>query len=78
MSEMKVRLGHVSEELSQQTELHQCALHRAQHAEQQVQTLKERLQDLETDLMTADKHRDGLRHSKQQVSDNAVRKQSPE
>lgn len=59
---------HVSEELSEQTELQLSALQRAQLAEQQVQDLRERLQGLETELLTADMHRDGLRHNKQHVS----------
>ncbi|XP_042356168.1 coiled-coil domain-containing protein 170 [Plectropomus leopardus] len=64
-SEMEARLCHVSEELSEQTELQHGTLQRAQLAEQQVQDLRERLQGLETELLTADVHRDGLRHSKQ-------------
>ncbi|XP_034530293.1 coiled-coil domain-containing protein 170 [Notolabrus celidotus] len=63
-SEMEARLCCFSEELSEQTELQQSALQRAQLAEQQVQDLRERLQALETELLTADMHRDGLRHSK--------------
>ncbi|XP_044021629.1 coiled-coil domain-containing protein 170 isoform X1 [Siniperca chuatsi] len=63
--EMEARLCHVSEELSEQTELQHSALQRAQLAEQQVQDLRERLQGLETELLTADTHCDGLRHSKQ-------------
>ncbi|XP_030247785.1 coiled-coil domain-containing protein 170 [Sparus aurata] len=59
------KLCHVSEELSEQTELQLSALQRAQLAEQQVQDLRERLQGLETELLTADMHRDGLRHNKQ-------------
>ncbi|XP_071381629.1 coiled-coil domain-containing protein 170 [Centroberyx affinis] len=65
VSEMEARLSRVSEELSRQTELHHSALQRAQLAEQQVQDLRERLQGLEAELLTADMHRDGLRHSKQ-------------
>ena len=61
LSEMESRLSHVSEELSERTQ-------RAQLAEQQVQDLRERLQGLEAELLTADMHRDGLRHSKQHVS----------
>ncbi|XP_036926963.1 coiled-coil domain-containing protein 170 isoform X1 [Acanthopagrus latus] len=59
------KLCHVSEELSEQTELQLGALQRAQLAEQQVQDLRERLQGLETELLTADMHQDGLRHNKQ-------------
>ncbi|XP_034714954.1 coiled-coil domain-containing protein 170 [Etheostoma cragini] len=65
LSEMEARLCHVSEELSEQTELQHSALQRAQLAEQQVQDLRERLQGLQTELLAADRHRDGLRHSKQ-------------
>ena len=68
MSEMETRLCHVSEELSEQTELQHGALQRAQLAEQQIQDLRERLQGVETELVTADMHRDGLRHSTQHVS----------
>ncbi|XP_056249690.1 coiled-coil domain-containing protein 170 isoform X1 [Seriola aureovittata] len=65
VSEMDTRLCHVSEELREQTELQESALQRAQLAEQQVQDLRERLQGLETELLTADMHHDGLQHSKQ-------------
>ncbi|KAM9341103.1 coiled-coil domain-containing protein 170 [Symphorus nematophorus] len=58
LTEMEAQLCHVSEELSERTQ-------RAQLAEQQVHDLRERLQGLETELLTADMHRDGLRHSKQ-------------
>uniref|UniRef100_UPI0037E97DD0 coiled-coil domain-containing protein 170 n=1 Tax=Semicossyphus pulcher TaxID=241346 RepID=UPI0037E97DD0 len=64
LSEIEARLCRVSEELSERTELQQSALQRAQLAEQQVQDLRERLQALETELMTADVHHDALRHSK--------------
>uniref|UniRef100_A0A668ABG1 Coiled-coil domain containing 170 n=1 Tax=Myripristis murdjan TaxID=586833 RepID=A0A668ABG1_9TELE len=65
-SEVEARLSHVSEQLARQTELHSCALQRAQLAEQQVQDLRDRLQAVETELLTADMHRDGLHYSKQQ------------
>ncbi|XP_040917209.1 coiled-coil domain-containing protein 170 [Toxotes jaculatrix] len=65
VSEMESKLGDVSEELREQTELQNSALQRAQLAEQQVQDLRERLQGLETELLTADMHRDELRHSRQ-------------
>nr|XP_046268782.1 coiled-coil domain-containing protein 170 [Scatophagus argus] len=65
LSEMEARLCHVSEELSEQRELQHSATQRAQLAEQQVQDLRERLQGLEAELLTADVHRDGLRHGKQ-------------
>ncbi|XP_060919296.1 coiled-coil domain-containing protein 170 [Labrus mixtus] len=62
--EMEARLCHFSEELSEQTEIQHSALQRAQLAEQQVQDLRERLQALETELLTADMQHDGLRHRK--------------
>ncbi|XP_054470379.1 coiled-coil domain-containing protein 170 [Anoplopoma fimbria] len=65
LSEIEARLCHVSEELSEQTELQHGALQRAQLAEQQVQDLRERLQGLETELLAADMQRDGLRQSEQ-------------
>uniref|UniRef100_A0A3Q3ELI0 Coiled-coil domain containing 170 n=1 Tax=Labrus bergylta TaxID=56723 RepID=A0A3Q3ELI0_9LABR len=65
--EMEARLCHFSEELSEQTEIQHSALQRAQLAEQQVQDLRERLQALETELLTADMQHDGLRHSKLHV-----------
>ncbi|CAB1415534.1 unnamed protein product [Pleuronectes platessa] len=66
MSEMENRLCQASEELKEQTALQHSALQRAQLAEQQVQDLRERLQGLETELLTADMHRDGLRQGQQQ------------
>lgn len=68
MTELESRLCRVSQELNERTELQHGALQRAQLAEQQVQDLRERLQGLETELMTADVQYDGLRRSKQQVS----------
>lgn len=68
-SEMEARLCHVSEQLSEQTELQRSVIQRAQLAEQQVQDLRERLQGVETELLTADMQRDGLRHGKQHVSE---------
>ncbi|XP_029900729.1 coiled-coil domain-containing protein 170 [Myripristis murdjan] len=65
-NKVEARLSHVSEQLARQTELHSCALQRAQLAEQQVQDLRDRLQAVETELLTADMHRDGLHYSKQQ------------
>ncbi|KAF7670055.1 hypothetical protein LDENG_00084470 [Lucifuga dentata] len=65
MTEMEVKLSRVSEELSRQTELQHGSLHRAQLAEQQVQDLRDRLQSLEAELLTADVQRDGLRHNKE-------------
>lgn len=68
MTELEARLCRVTQELNERTELQHGALQRAQLAEQQVQDLRERMQSLETELLTADVQRDGLRHSKQQVS----------
>ncbi|XP_029349036.1 coiled-coil domain-containing protein 170 [Echeneis naucrates] len=65
MSEMDTRLCRVSEELREQTQLQHSTLQRAQLAEQEVQHLRESLQGLEAELLTADMHRDGLQHSKQ-------------
>ncbi|XP_062296620.1 coiled-coil domain-containing protein 170 [Scomber scombrus] len=65
MSEMEARLCHASEELSERTELQHSALQRARLAEQQVQDLRDRLQGLETELLTADMHREGMRHNNQ-------------
>ncbi|KAM9842575.1 coiled-coil domain-containing protein 170 [Aulostomus maculatus] len=64
-SDLEGRLCHVSEELNEQRQHRNDALQRAQLAEQQVQDLRERLQSLETELLTADVHRDGLRHNNQ-------------
>ncbi|TMS21379.1 Coiled-coil domain-containing protein 170 [Larimichthys crocea] len=72
LSETEARLCHVSEKMSEQMELQQSALQRAQLAEQQVQDLRDRLQALETELSTADMHRDGLRHNEQHVSEAIV------
>ncbi|KAG7510573.1 hypothetical protein JOB18_025613 [Solea senegalensis] len=69
VSEMQTRLCCVSEELREQAELQHGTLQRAKLAEQQVQDLRERLQSLETELMTADMRRDGLRQSKQQYEE---------
>uniref|UniRef100_A0A665XCC8 Coiled-coil domain containing 170 n=1 Tax=Echeneis naucrates TaxID=173247 RepID=A0A665XCC8_ECHNA len=49
----------------QATQLQHSTLQRAQLAEQEVQHLRESLQGLEAELLTADMHRDGLQHSKQ-------------
>ncbi|KAM3594292.1 uncharacterized protein V6R79_005255 [Siganus canaliculatus] len=59
------KLRDVSQELSEQTEQKLSALQRAQLAEQQVQDLGERLQGLETELLTAEMHHDGLRRSQE-------------
>lgn len=61
VSEVEAQLCLVSEELQ-----------RAQLAEQQVQDLTERLRGLEAELMTAELHRDGLRHSNQHVSEGVA------
>lgn len=68
MSEMEAGLRHVSEQLSERTELQHAAIQRALLAEQQVQGLRERLRAVETDLLTADTQRDGLHQNKQHVS----------
>ncbi|XP_068195667.1 coiled-coil domain-containing protein 170 [Antennarius striatus] len=68
-SEMEARLGRVSGELKEQMELQHGADMRAQLAEQQVQNLRERLQGLEAELMTADTRVDGLRLNEQQYED---------
>ncbi|XP_026161159.1 coiled-coil domain-containing protein 170 [Mastacembelus armatus] len=65
MTKMEASLCHVSKELSEQAELQHSTLQRAHLAEQQVQDLRERLQSLETELLTADMHGDRLRQSKQ-------------
>ncbi|KAM4625271.1 coiled-coil domain-containing protein 170 [Polymixia lowei] len=62
---LETRLSNISEELTRQMDLHDNAVQRAQLAEQQVQDLRGRLQGLETELLAADVHRDGLRHNKQ-------------
>lgn len=69
LSDSEARLRHVSTELSERTELQHGHLQRAQLAEQQVQDLRERLQGVEAELLTADMHHEGLRHAKQEVSD---------
>ncbi|XP_022059945.2 coiled-coil domain-containing protein 170 [Acanthochromis polyacanthus] len=69
VSDMEARLSRFYEQLSEQTELQQSTQQRSQLAEQQVQDLRERLQSLEAELMTADMHRDGLRRSKQQYEE---------
>ncbi|XP_072221711.1 coiled-coil domain-containing protein 170 [Leuresthes tenuis] len=65
LSAMETRTRRVSEELKEQTELQHSTLQRAQLAEQQIQDLRERLHSVETELLTADKQIDGLRHNKQ-------------
>uniref|UniRef100_A0A7N8XU17 Coiled-coil domain containing 170 n=1 Tax=Mastacembelus armatus TaxID=205130 RepID=A0A7N8XU17_9TELE len=65
LDKMEASLCHVSKELSEQAELQHSTLQRAHLAEQQVQDLRERLQSLETELLTADMHGDRLRQSKQ-------------
>ncbi|XP_028251985.1 coiled-coil domain-containing protein 170 [Parambassis ranga] len=69
VSELEVKLSYVSEELSRQTELQHGTQQRSQLAEQQVQNLRERLQGLEAELLTADMQRDEWQHSKQHYED---------
>ncbi|XP_072313881.1 coiled-coil domain-containing protein 170 [Eucyclogobius newberryi] len=69
VSEMETRLAQVSAELSEQTELHHSTLQRADLAENQVQDMRERLHRLESELLTVDAHRDGLRQDKQQYEE---------
>lgn len=68
ITEMEARLCQVSEQVMEQTELHHGATQRAQLAEQQFHDLRQRLQGVETELLTADMQRDRFRQSKQHVS----------
>ncbi|XP_036006649.1 coiled-coil domain-containing protein 170 [Fundulus heteroclitus] len=69
VSQMEKRLHHTSEELKEKMALQLGTLQRAQLAEQQVQDQKRRLQSLETELLRAEVHRDGLRHSEKQYEE---------
>ncbi|KAM4540954.1 coiled-coil domain-containing protein 170 isoform 2-T2 [Fundulus diaphanus] len=69
VSQMEKRLHHTSEELKDKMMLQLGTLQRAQLAEQQVQAQKRQLQSLETELLRAEVHRDGLRHSKKQYEE---------
>lgn len=69
MSEVEARLAQVSEHLSKQTELHHSAAQKGELAEQQVHNLRQRLHVAETELLNAHVQRDGLRQSKEHVSE---------
>ncbi|XP_033844592.1 coiled-coil domain-containing protein 170 [Periophthalmus magnuspinnatus] len=69
VSEMETRLAQMSAELSEQTALHHSTLQRAELAENQAQDLRERLHRLESELLTMDVLRDGLRQDKQQYEE---------
>lgn len=58
----------MAEQLTEQTELRNSSAQRAQLAGQQVQELRERVQALETELLSADVHREKLLHCQQHVS----------
>lgn len=68
LPEMEARLRRVSVQLSEQMELQNSSALKTRLAEQQVQELRERLQGLETELLSADVQREELTHSKQHVS----------
>lgn len=68
LTEMEARLHRTSMQLSEQMELQNSSALKTQLAEQQVQDLRERLQGLETELLSADVQREELTHSKQHVS----------
>ncbi|XP_075879354.1 coiled-coil domain-containing protein 170 isoform X2 [Nelusetta ayraudi] len=65
LPEMDARLRRIAEQLTEQTELHNSSAQRAQLAGQQVQELREKVQALETELLSADVHREKLLHSRQ-------------
>lgn len=65
---MEARLRRISMQLSEQMELQNSSALKTQLAEQQVQDLKERLQGLETELLSSDVQREELTRSKQHVS----------
>lgn len=65
---MDARLRRIAEQLTEQTELHNSSAQRAQLAGQQVQELREKVQALETELLSADVHREKLLNSRQHVS----------
>lgn len=68
LPEMEARLHRISMQLSEQMELQNSSALKTQLAEQQVQDLREKLQGLETELLSADVQREELTHSKQHVS----------
>ncbi|KAG9336200.1 hypothetical protein JZ751_002547 [Albula glossodonta] len=63
--EMEAKASRLSEKLTEQEELHQGALQRAQQAEQRGRELCGKLRGLETELLSGEVVRDGLRHSRQ-------------
>lgn len=65
LPEMDARLRRIAEQLTEQTELHNSSAQRAQLAGQQVQGLREKVQALETELLSADVHREKLLNSQQ-------------
>lgn len=69
MSEVEARLAQVSERLSEQTELHHRAAQKAELAERRVQDLSQRLHVAETELLNSHVQQDGLKHSKEHVSE---------
>lgn len=64
---MDARLRRIAEQLTEQTELHNSSAQRAQLAGQQVQELRERVQALEEELLSADVHQEKLLQSQQHV-----------
>lgn len=68
LPEMDARLRRIAEQLTEQTELHNSSAQRAQLAGQQVQGLREKVQALEKELLSADVHREKLLNSRQHVS----------
>ncbi|KAJ8288606.1 hypothetical protein COCON_G00012650 [Conger conger] len=63
--ELKAKSSEIAEKLAEQEQLHQGALQRAQLAEQYGQELGARLRGLETELLSGEVLRDGLRHNRQ-------------
>lgn len=70
---MEARLRSITEQLNEQMEFHNSSAQRAQLVGRQVQELRERVQALETELLSADVHREKLLHSQEHVS-QAVRR----
>lgn len=66
---MEAELAQVSERVSEQTELHHSAAQRAELAERQVHDLRQRLHMAESELLSAHVQGDGLRRSKEHVSE---------
>ncbi|XP_028293786.1 coiled-coil domain-containing protein 170 [Gouania willdenowi] len=65
LPDFEAKLYKATEELSQQTVLQHSTEQRAHLAEQQLQELRERLRSVETELLSADVHRDRLQHNRQ-------------